>query len=165
MDTTTEHGIEAELVAKGLNAPRLTPAHIDATIAGETYHHFPGTTLTICVLTLFNGFTVVGQSAAASPENFDADVGRRIARADAREKIWPLAGYLLKTRLWEADQAFKASDKPAPSGGKLLDDLQELLIEGRDVVQVLAADMPMTDDLAIRVGQWQASVKALVGQG
>ena len=96
-----EQAIEAEIQAKGLNAPRLSPEKIDAVITGEDYHVFPGTTLTVCCLTLRNGFTVTGESAAASPENFDVEIGRKIARQNAREKIWALEGYLLKERLAE----------------------------------------------------------------
>jgi hypothetical protein len=95
----SEQQVEREIRAKGLTAPRITPDALDAKITGEMYHVFPGTTLTVCCLTLENGFTVTGQSAAASPENFDAEIGRTIARADAREKIWPLEGYLLRERL------------------------------------------------------------------
>ena len=94
-----EQAIEAEIQAKGLNAPRLSPDAIDATIAGEDYHVFPGTTLTVCCLTLRNGFTVTGESACASPENFDTELGRKIARQNAREKIWALEGYALRERL------------------------------------------------------------------
>ncbi|MFC3180489.1 Gp49 family protein [Cypionkella sinensis] len=94
-----EAAIENEIQSKGLTAPRITPADIDATISGEDYHRFPGTTLTICCLTLQNGFTVTGESAAASPENYDEAIGRRIARENARQKIWALEGYLLRNRL------------------------------------------------------------------
>lgn len=94
-----EAAIEKEIQSKGLNAPRLNPAHIDAQIVKEDYHVFPGTTMTICALTLKNGFQVVGESAAASPENFDAEIGRKIARDNARSKIWALEGYLLRSRL------------------------------------------------------------------
>jgi hypothetical protein len=94
-----ESAVEAEVQAKGLNAPRLTPAHIDGVITAEAYHVFPGTTLTVCALTLKNGFQVVGESAAASPANFDADLGRKIARDNARGKIWALEGYLLRSKL------------------------------------------------------------------
>jgi hypothetical protein len=97
-----EQAIEKEIQAKGLNAPRLNPSHIDAQIVGEKYHVFPGTTLTVCALTLRNGFHVVGESAAASPENFDAELGRKISRENARNKIWALEGYLLRSRLAEA---------------------------------------------------------------
>lgn len=100
-----EINLEAELKAKGLNAPRLTPELIDACIVGEAYHVFPGTTLTVCALTLRNGFNVTGESAAASPANFDPEIGRQIARKNAREKIWAFEGYLLRERLADAAAA------------------------------------------------------------
>ncbi len=96
---SNELAIEQELQAKGLNAPRLSPGDIDAVIVGEQYHVFDGTTLTVCCLTLRNGFTVTGESAAVSQENFDAEIGRKIARQNARDKIWALEGYLLKQML------------------------------------------------------------------
>lgn len=95
----SEQAIEKEIQEKGLNAPRLTPEKIDAVIADEDYHVFEKTSLTVCCLTLKNGFTVTGESACASPENFNAEIGRKIARENARNKIWALEGYLLKERL------------------------------------------------------------------
>ena len=97
--TKNEAEIENEIQAKGLNAPRLNPQMIDAAIASEQYHVFPGTTMTVCALTLRNGYIVTGESAAASPENFDKDIGRKIARENARNKIWALEGYLLREKL------------------------------------------------------------------
>lgn len=94
-----EKALEAEIQAKGLTAPRLTPALIDATITSEAFYVFPGTTLTVCALTLRNGFIVTGESAAASPANFNEEIGRKIARDNARQKIWALEGYLLRERL------------------------------------------------------------------
>ena len=94
-----ETAVEAEIQRKGLNAPRLTPAMIDDAIVGEAYYVFPGTTLTVCALTLRNGYLVTGESAAASPANFDAELGQKIARDNARNKIWALEGYLLRTQL------------------------------------------------------------------
>lgn len=94
-----ESQIEHAIQERGLNAPRITPTDIDATIAAEQYHVFPGTTLTACCLTLRNGFCVLGSSAAASAENFNEQIGRDIARADARDKIWELEGYLLRQHL------------------------------------------------------------------
>lgn len=161
--------IEKEIQAKGLTAPRITPADIEANIASEHYftaadgcnavtdemvgrflswklpadfvpdngisflpmgdhnsHFWPiGTNLlyaaqaramlqdvmrsqpeheslrllTFCVLVLQNGFTVTGESACASPENFDAEIGRKIARKDAVSKCWPLMGYELRSKL------------------------------------------------------------------
>lgn len=103
--SATEYGekeIEHDIRDAGLTAPRITPAHLDSRVKSEQFHVFPGTTLTVCCLTLENGFHVTGQSAAASPENFNREIGRDIARADAREKIWQLEGYLLRERLHQA---------------------------------------------------------------
>ena len=97
-----DDAIEAEIRAKGLTAPRLTPAMIDATITDEAYYVFPGTTLTVCALTLRNGFIVTGESAAASPANFDAALGKKIARENARNKIWAVEGSLLREQLSHA---------------------------------------------------------------
>jgi len=94
--STGEEQIEKEIQEKGLTAPRITPDLINRTIVAEDYHVFDGTYLTVCCLTLQNGFTVLGESACVSPENFDAEVGQKIAYANAREKIWALEGYLLK---------------------------------------------------------------------
>jgi hypothetical protein len=97
-----ETELENEIKEKGLTAPRLTPDLIDKCIADESYHVFGKTCLTVCCLVLQNGFTVTGESACASPENFDEDIGRKIARGNARDKIWMLEGYLLKQRLFTA---------------------------------------------------------------
>ena len=163
--------IEQEIQAKGKTAPRVTPADVEANIAGEHYftaaeamgritgsmvdrflawklpadfspdcgisfkqnhpelgknkYQPSGTNLfdanqaramlehviqqapvhqsmgllTFCVLILRNGFTVTGESACASPENFDAEIGRKIARENAVQKMWPLMGYALKEKL------------------------------------------------------------------
>lgn len=96
-----ETAIEQEIQDKNLNAPRLKPDDIDATIVDAKFHVFEGTTLTVCCLTLKNGFTVTGESAAASPENFDREIGEKIAKEDARQKIWSLEGYLLRQKLYE----------------------------------------------------------------
>ena len=119
-----EQAIEQEIQDKGLTAPRLTPDAIDATIAGEDYHVFPGTTLTVCCLTLRNGFTVTGESACASPENFDAELGKKIARSNARDKIWALEGYALRERLAAGmttrcclERAYRGCPDPVPEPG------------------------------------------------
>jgi hypothetical protein len=94
-----EDEIEQAVHDKGLTAPRITPADLDAKIVADMYYVFPGTTLTVCCLVLENGYAVTGQSAAASPENFDAQLGEKIAYAEARDKIWALEGYLLREKL------------------------------------------------------------------
>lgn len=103
--------IENKIQAKGLVAPRITPEQINEAIVAEQFHVFPGTTLTVCALTLRNGFIVTGESAAASPENFDEELGREISRKNAREKIWPLEGYRLRQSLFE--QSAGGSVSPA----------------------------------------------------
>lgn len=95
----SEKALENELQARGLTAPRVTPEMLDAEIELEEYHLFFGSLLTVCVLTLRNGFPVSGESACASPENFDAEIGQQIARQNAREKIWPLLGFRLRDQL------------------------------------------------------------------
>lgn len=118
---TDDTAIEQEIQAKGKTAARVTPADIEANIADERYftaadgcfgaamevdgttqhpaNHAPFILLTFCVLVLRNGFTVTGESACASPENFDAEIGRKIARQNAAQKIWPLMGYELRSKL------------------------------------------------------------------
>lgn len=95
----TDADIEAQIRAKNLTAPRITPERVEALIVAEAYHCFANTTTTVCCLTLRNSFTVIGESACASPENFDPEIGRKIAREDARRRIWALEGYLLRERL------------------------------------------------------------------
>lgn len=80
---------------------KVTPESIEAVIAGEYYTRVPGTTLTICVLTLENGFHVIGDSACVDPDNFDVELGQRYAREKAVEKIWELEGYRLCQRQYE----------------------------------------------------------------
>lgn len=111
--TTPCQELEQEIKACGADvAPRVTPADIEANIATE--HYFTAANgvagsggkvysdedhlriLTFCVLVLRNGFTVTGESACASPENFNAEIGRKVARQNAVNKVWPLMGYALK---------------------------------------------------------------------
>jgi hypothetical protein len=129
----TELEIEDEIQAKGLTAPRITPVSIEANIKSEHYFTaFEGVVggemvegqtvgdikdrqalelLTFCILVLRNGFTVTGESACASPENFDAELGRKIARQNAIQKVWPLMGYALKEQLSMAPVVANLSDE------------------------------------------------------
>ena len=129
---TGDQAVERAIVSAGANvAPRVTPADIEAAIVSE--HYFtaregvlgmlaadgvpPGIyeqanaapqplgLLTFCVLVLRNGFTVTGESACVSPENFDAEIGRRVARENAISKMWTLLGYALKDKLHATDPA------------------------------------------------------------
>lgn len=124
----TDENIEQEIQAKGLTAPRVTPADIEAEIASEHYFtaaqglagvavcaedadgmpmltaNSPLHLLTFCVLVLKNGFTVTGESACASPKNFDAAIGRVVARQNAISKVWPLMGFRLRDNLARSEQ-------------------------------------------------------------
>ena len=93
-----DNEIEKEIQEKNLNAPRLTPELIQGKIVKQDHHVFNGV-LTVVVLTLENGFTVTGESACASPENFNEELGIKIARDNAVGKSWMLEGYLLKEKL------------------------------------------------------------------
>lgn len=99
----------------GHTAPRVTPADLQAAIATEYYinagdavgatagfefkHDEPMSLMTVCFLVLRNGFVVVGKSACASPENYSAELGRRLARDNAVQQLWPLLGYALREKL------------------------------------------------------------------
>ena len=120
MESNNHDPIEQEIQAKGKTAARVTPDYVEANIVSE--HYFtaeqgaiaadwaesielvgnvpePLKLLTFCVLVMRNGFTVTGESACAHPDNFDAEIGRKVARQNAVAKVWPLLGYALKERL------------------------------------------------------------------
>ena len=125
---TGDNAIEQEIRSKGLVAPRVTTEDIRKRIAHEFFftadqgarhaflEHVAGNKggyaahelrpelclLTFCVLVLDNGFTVTGESACASPENFDIDIGRKIARENAVAKVWPLLGFELRTSIHQS---------------------------------------------------------------
>lgn len=98
--------VESQIKAKGLTAPRVTPAQIDALMADVTFHThvIPGTTTTVATAIMSNGFTLATAfSACADPANFDAEIGVEIAvskaRVTARDKLWELEGYALKKEI------------------------------------------------------------------
>lgn len=95
----SEQSIENAIQEKGLNAPRLFPADIDAVIVGETFTVLPSGKVMVCELTLRNGFTVRGEAATVSKANFNEEIGKTVSRENARKKVWELEGYLLQERL------------------------------------------------------------------
>lgn len=118
INPTEDDATERAIQMAGKTAPRVIPAQIKAEVVSEHYftaaqgvkgtaapeqdcEHIPRelNLLTVCVLVLVNGFTVVGTSACASPENFDEKIGRDIARQNAEREIWPLLGFRLRDKL------------------------------------------------------------------
>lgn len=98
-----DNEIEKEICEKNLTAPRVTPDLIASVIVGETYTKLPSGRTLICELTLKNGYTVRGESSCVSIENFDLDLGKKISREDAKNKVWQLEGYLLKEQLFNKE--------------------------------------------------------------
>lgn len=94
-----ETELEAEIVSKGLTAPRLTPEKIDAVIVSKTFTILPSGKCMICEITLRNGYTVRGESSCVSKENFNLEIGEKVSFEDARNKVWQLEGYLLQEKL------------------------------------------------------------------
>ena len=101
---SSEAAIEDSLKASGANAPRLSPADIDRVIVGHTFTVMPSGKAMVCEVTLANGFTVRGESAVVSKENFRQDIGEKISYDRARDQIWLLEGYLLQEKTWRATQ-------------------------------------------------------------
>jgi hypothetical protein len=81
---------------------KVTRDQITRRISKVEYHHLPGTTMTICVLTMINGFAVAGESACVDPATFNAEIGETIAYDNAFDKLWALEGYLLKERIHQS---------------------------------------------------------------
>lgn len=89
--------IESKIIAKqfvtGLDAVKAN----DEDVVQEAVQ--PLEILTLCLVVVSNGFTVVGKSAPASPDNFNKDLGEEFAYEDAVRQLWPLMGYALRDRL------------------------------------------------------------------
>ena len=100
---TTEAEVERAMQENAASDLRITPTMLDEEIARAEYLRPEGSaehpsTMTLCVLTLRSGFSVVGQSAALDPANFDEEIGRNVAFTNARNKLWPLLGYAAKVK-------------------------------------------------------------------
>lgn len=130
---------EKRIQELGLKGPRVTPSRIAEVIVGEYYHRPPGTTLTLCVLTLANGFTVTGESACADPSNFNETLGQELSRANAVGKVWALEGYLLRDRLaYEPKNAKERAERECSELRSRLDGLY--VFQGSSKYHGLAAE-------------------------
>jgi hypothetical protein len=110
----TKQSIGEMIEAANPQAPRVTPEHLESLIAEEHYfnlghvldkigHPASGVTnlVTVCILVLRNGYVLTGESACVSHENFNEEIGKAVARKMAFDKMWPLEGYLLKSKIHE----------------------------------------------------------------
>jgi hypothetical protein len=115
---STDAQIEQEIQAKGKTAPRITPADIEANIVEEVYFTAAEGTLgaVIAQAKEHSPEIVVGSFEGAKAPldllTFDAEIGRKVARANAVQKIWPLMGYELRGRL----AVIAAADNDFPLG-------------------------------------------------
>lgn len=112
--------LEREIQAKADKAPRVKPADVKAEIVGETFTLLPSGRVTVCELTLKNGFTVRGESAVVFIENFNEEIGRKVARENAEKEVWQLLGFRLRDELarpvlTEADALADLAGEPRPS--------------------------------------------------
>lgn len=114
---------------------RVSKADIEAKIIARKYIRVPNPTvagegtLTLCVVTVENGFQVVGKSAPADAKNFNVAAGRQFAYEDAFRQLWPLEGYLMREMLRvppkklrrkakKAQRAVKKATLPKPAPKK-----------------------------------------------
>ena len=80
-------------------APKVTIEDVENAVKKDDYIVLPDERTTICMLTLYNGFTVRGESSCVCRENFDTALGQKYAREDAVKKVWPLLGFRLADKL------------------------------------------------------------------
>ena len=109
-----------------IGGKRVTLDTLKANIAKEEFHVFPGSQLTVCVLTLLNGFTVTGESACADPAMFNEEIGQKIARENAERKIWPLMGYALKEEMMKEVPSGDFKDRVREEARQLQENIGKL---------------------------------------
>ena len=124
MTTVTETELKDH--QEKIGGKRVTLDALKANIAKEEFHVFPGSQLTVCVLTLLNGFTVTGESACADPAMFNEEIGQKIARENAERKIWPLMGYALKEEMMKEVPSGDFKDRVREEARQLQENIGKL---------------------------------------
>ncbi len=84
--------------------PKVTKDSIEGKIAKIDYLVLPDSTVTLCNITLKNGYSVRGESACVDPRNFNVEIGKGLAYKQAFDRLWPLEGYLLAESRWQMTQ-------------------------------------------------------------
>lgn len=100
----TEQQLQMDIDVKPY--PKVTQDMVEAEVKSYSFHVFEGTTMTVCCITLKNGFTVLGEAACVDPHNFDRSIGERLALKDAKAKIWPLLGFRLRDQITAAHEKY-----------------------------------------------------------
>ena len=124
MTPVTENELKAHQEKIGVK--RVTLDALKANIVKEEFHVFPGSQLTVCVLTLQNGITVTGESACADPAMFNEEIGQKIARENAERKIWPLMGYALKEEMMKEVPSGDFKDRVREEARQLQENIGKL---------------------------------------
>ena len=124
MTTVTETELKAH--QEKIGGKRVTLDALKANIAKEEFHVFPGSQLTVCVLTLLNGFMVTGESACAYPDMFNEEIGQKSARENAERKIWPLMGYALKEEMMKEVPSGDFKDRVREEARQLQENIGKL---------------------------------------
>lgn len=147
---TSDAGIERLIQTKGLTAPRVTPADMEANIKDmEIVKHVSvgGQVLRWVIITTANGFAVTGRpSVSVSPENDDPEIGVAVAIANAKNELWPLMGYELRSKLAETKTVTKRYDWRAVQRFDVQEDMLTARLSYR-VVMVDGAQFTGTVDL------------------
>lgn len=90
--------------------PKVTKDSIEAKIAKVDYLVLPDSTVTLCNITLKNGYSVRGESACVDPRNFNVEIGKGLAYEQAFDRLWPLEGYLLAESRYQLVQPTHAPE-------------------------------------------------------
>lgn len=139
MSTQSEKALEAQIQAKGLNAPRVTPAMIDALIKDQALIKIDDVGM-LCQITLHNGFTILGKNlGSVSHENYNEDIAKQKAYEDARHQIWPFAGFMLAEDIHRGNRPLTQEQRELP------DHVQRVITE---MYQVASRLMGLTEFLA-----------------
>lgn len=140
MSSSAEQELESQIQAKGLTkAPRVTPAALEAMIKTTELIKIEPSIL-LCVLTLHNGLTVVGKNlGSVCPENYDEELGKQLAMRDARDQLWPLAGFMLAEDIHRGNRPLTQEQRELP------DHVQRVITE---MYQVAARLMGLSEFLA-----------------
>ena len=115
IDAALLNGSDLDAAIANMPYPKVTKDSIEAKILKVGYLVLPDLTVTLCNITLKNGYSIRGESACVDPRNFDVEIGKGLAYKDAFSKLWPLEGYLLAEHLWQSTQPAQPPSEPYPA--------------------------------------------------